>query len=331
MKFKGNSMFSYDEVTEILKDNYFSKEAVQIALMEKAMDGKDYENDIDVSEASAYVTDIINRIDNGNFPICYEFDDFNEVLEGFPRNEICKIMMEGNFGMSDFPEPFFAQVVVNAEFDKNLDEKGVLLSGAVVGDVNTEYEVPLMNMEIPYKNLTIVESKDINGIFSNERYEKLSGETVKLSDKSDVDLELKCMMFNHYRNEVKGMKAFFENNNINVSFSETYEGTEMKCYDRNILPDVDVYYNFDTSYIETLSRTTNCLMNIEEKENKPQMLNDIAEELMSYNDYGEGVVEVSYVSDGYKKINADTYLEMAEKEIAHRENRIEAGEHELNI
>ena len=105
----------------------------------------------------------------------------------------------------------------------------------------------------------------------------------------------------------------------------------MKCYDRNILPDVDVYYNFDTSYIETLSRTTNCLMNIEEKENKPQMLNDIAEELMSYNDYGEGVVEVSYVSDGYKKINADTYLEMAEKEIAHRENRIEAGEHELNI
>ena len=139
------------------------------------------------------------------------------------------------------------------------------------------------------------------------------------------------MMFNHYRNEVKGMKAFFENNNINVSFSETYEGTEMKCYDRNILPDVDVYYNFDTSYIETLSRTTNCLMNIEEKENKPQMLNDIAEELMSYNDYGEGVVEVSYVSDGYKKINADTYLEMAEKEIAHRENRIEAGEHELNI
>ena len=45
--------------------------------------------------------------------------------------------------------------------DKNLDEKGVLLSGAVVGDVNTEYDVPLMNMEIPYKNLTIVKSDDI--------------------------------------------------------------------------------------------------------------------------------------------------------------------------
>jgi len=43
MKFEGNNMFSYNEVTEILKDNYFDREAVQIALMEKAMDGKDYE------------------------------------------------------------------------------------------------------------------------------------------------------------------------------------------------------------------------------------------------------------------------------------------------
>lgn len=156
MKFEGNNMFSYNEVTEILKDNYFDKSAVSMALMEKAMDGKDYDNDINVSEASAYVTDIIERVNAGNFPICYEFSDFNDVLRGFPYDETCKIMMEGNFGMSDFPEPFFAQVVVNAEFDKNLDEKGVLLSSAVVGDVNTEYEVPLMNMEIPYKNLTII-------------------------------------------------------------------------------------------------------------------------------------------------------------------------------
>lgn len=45
MKFEGNNMFSYDEVTEILKDNYFDKSAVSMALMEKAMDGKDYGND----------------------------------------------------------------------------------------------------------------------------------------------------------------------------------------------------------------------------------------------------------------------------------------------
>jgi hypothetical protein len=330
MKFEGNNMFSYDEVTEILKDNYFDREAVQIALMEKAMDGKDYDNDIDVSEASAYVTDIINRIDTGNFPICYEFFDFNEVLRGFPYDETCKIMMEGNFGMSDFPEPYFAQIVVNAEFDKNLDEKGVLLSSAVVGDINTEYEVPLMNMEIPYKNLTIIESNDINGIFSNKNYNRLSGKTVKLSDIPEVDLDWKHEQFERLRNEVKEVKEFFDKNNIVASFSETYEGVELKCYDR-MLPEVDVYYNFDNPFGNTLSTLSEGLLHIEEKPNKAEMIVDLAEELMSWNDYENGIVEVKYIANGFEAMNPDKYVEIAEKELAHREKRIEAGEHDLNI
>lgn len=330
MKFEGNNMFSYDEVTEILKDNYFDREAVQIALMEKAMDGKDYDNDIDVSEASAYVTDIINRIDTGNFPICYEFSDFNDVLRGFPYDETCKIMMEGNFGMSDFPEPFFARVIVNAEFDKNLDEKGVLLSSAVVGDINTEYEVPLMNMEIPYKNLTIIESNDINGIFSNKNYNRLSGKTVKLSDIPEVDLDWKHEQFERLRNEVKEVKEFFDKNNIVASFSETYEGVELKCYDR-MLPEVDVYYNFDNPFGNTLSTLSEGLLHIEEKPNKAEMIVDLAEELMSWNDYENGIVEVKYIANGFEAMNPDKYVEIAEKELAHREKRIEAGEHDLNI
>lgn len=328
MKFEGNNMFSYDEVTEILKDNYFDKSAVSMALMDKAMDGKDYGNDVDMSEASAYVTDIIDRIDTGNFPICYEFSDFNDVLRGFPYDETCKIMMEGNFGMSDFPEPYFAQVVVNAEFDKNLDEKGVLLSSAVVGDVNTEYEVPLMNMEIPYKNLTIVESNNINGIFSNENYEKLSGKTVKLSDILDVDLDWKHEQFERLHNEVKEVKKFFDKNNIVASFSETYEGVELKCYDR-MLPEVDVYYNFDSSFGNTLSTLSEGLLHIEEKPNKAEMIVDLAEELMSWNDYENGIVEVKYIANGFETMNPDKYVEIAEKEIAHREHRIENGYHDL--
>ena len=330
MKFEGNNMFSYNEVTEILKDNYFDKEAVEIALMEKAMDGKDYDNDIDVSETSAYVTDIINRIDTGNFPICYEFSDFNEVLSGFPYDETCKIMMEGNFGMSDFPEPFFAQVIVNAEFDKNLDEKGVLLSSAIVGDINTEYEVPLMNVQIPYKNLEIIEKENINGIFSNEKYEKLSGKTVKLSDIPEVDLDWKREQFERLRNEVKEVKEFFDKNNIVASFSETYEGVELKCYDR-MLPEVDVYYNFDNPFGNTLSTLSEGLLHIEEKPNKAEMIVDLSEELMSWNDYENGIVEVKYIANGFEPMNPDKYVEIAEKELAHREHRIEAGEHELNI
>ena len=237
-------------------------------------------------------------------------------------------MMEGNFGMSDFPEPFFAQVVINAEFDKNLDEKGVLLSSAVVGDVNTEYEVPLMNMEIPYKNLTIIDSNYINGIFSNENYEKLSGKTVKLSDIPEVDLDWKREQFERLRNEVKEVKKFFDKNNIVASFSETYEGVELKCYDK-MLPEVDVYYNFDSSFGNTLSTLSEGLLHIEEKPNKAEMIVDLAEELMSWNDYENGIVEVKYIANGFEAMNPDKYVEIAEKELEHREHRIENGYHDL--
>ena len=115
---------------------------------------------------------------------------------------------------------------------------------------------------------------------------------------------------------------------MSVNFSETYEGTEMKCYERT-LPEVDVYYNFDSSFGNTLSTLSEGLLHIEEKPNKAEMIVDLAEELMSWNDYENGIVEVKYIANGFEAMNPDKYVEIAEKELAHREHRIEHGYHDL--
>lgn len=331
MKFEGNSIFSYDEVVEILNDNYFNKESVEIALMEKAMEYKSYDNEDDTYVAGTYVSDIIDRIESGRFPICYECENISYILSGVSKEEIGKIMMEGNYGMSASPEPYFAQVVANAQFDNRRDGKGIEVTSAILCDYHTEYQVPVNNIKIPFSELRCNTKEEISIIAAGDNYDKINENVSKVEEISNDELERQKYEFNNLRNQIKEIKDYFDENKINVTFNETYEGVEMKCYERKNLPDVDVYYNFNSSFVDTLYILSDCLMNIETKENKAELLVDLAEEIMSGNDYENNITEVSYIDKEGKRLDSFEYIELFAKEVEHLEKRIEAGEHDLNI
>lgn len=281
-----------------------------------------------MSEASAYVSDIIERIDNGNFPICYQFSDFNDVLRGFPYDETCKIMMEGNFGMSDFPEPYFAQVVVNAEFDGRNKNDVVRISSVIADDgYGKSIEFPVDDVHIKLSDVMPTFSYSVPNLCKEDDYMPISRNVImdKTAPDDETFIKESSEKFSKIRNKFKNtINTLNESYDFTSQFTETKNGLVMEIRDFVTRPEVTTDIEFATTsktpfsdFLDILETATN---NIEKFPNKADEIILLCDAIKDYRDSFTN--EYSFVDVVHKlDINYIAFNTSKEEKINIFENR----------
>lgn len=329
MEFKGNNLFSYDEIVEGYNasigsradfiDNMYDMYGQQMMSDEKTQE-----------EFVNGVADIADRIEHGEFEMCFKSDDGfygkEIVLKNLPENPLTQAAYENNLGYDGISE-IEVYVPAKVSFDKGAAYNNLVVSEVVLKDSNSENIIKFDRpFEISRHDFTPVKESEVpqsvheikSPAVMKESWKDINYDIYELNDFiSNFDLGI---------SEMKDVKQFFEDNGINATFKTSNDGKIQIEAQTRQFPEAVTFIELNSdnwkSFSDDLHIAVSDFNMMDEYPNKAELLSSISDRISVFNSdtYDYEKASISHYENGAEISNED-FIKRFDEAIGKTESR----------
>lgn len=325
LNFEGNSLFSYENVMEVMNESYYDKEQFILNLAEFGTKHLeiDTENENDMNRLDAHVQDIVNRIENGKFMACYEIpkeffihnEDYRKaVLAAISLEELTKEILKKDFGFEYGSNDFQVYAPVAIKFMNKHENPVVDIKQVCVMDFNNEamFTLPKESIKAPLSNLDIAEISTARVVSDFDFSESNKMQDGKATEIDISKIEFQIGTIENMINSAKDVEKFFLRNEIYSKFLPVdlgYKSNEVFLTDTKNLPDYQVHVSITTdsptAAYDMLNNAKKIISELETANSKDSIVAKFAKKLSEC--YKDETVSVTCFGQNNEEISLSEY------------------------